>query len=223
MNSIALQTMWQAIRESEIYERVRRQGAVVQGGDVVSVLDSAITHLTGGLPVSTGNAAHEIAAQATMIPGPRVTLPSLGLRVSERRLMLFMVDVVLVNLALLGTAILFTDQIRSLSLAGDNIKWFMTLSVVWFATASFFDCYNLARAASTWASVRNTAFAAACAVGVYAVIPVLSMPLVSRGSIFFQLGVTISLVMIWRAVYARVFVQPWSQQRAKPIAPWRRH
>jgi exopolysaccharide biosynthesis polyprenyl glycosylphosphotransferase len=183
----------------------------------MSIVNSATGRLDVKSLVSTGKAYRVLAVQNATPSSHRLPLPSLGLSVSERRMVLRLVDVLLVNLALLGTAKLFTDQIQSLADAGSYIKWFITLSAVWFGAAAFFDCYSLARAANTFSSMRNSALAAATAVAVYAAIPFFTMPLISRGPLFFQLGVTVVLVAVWRAVYARVFVQPWFQQRALVI------
>jgi exopolysaccharide biosynthesis polyprenyl glycosylphosphotransferase len=85
----------------------------------------------------------------------------------------------------------------------------------------FFDCYDLARAASTWHSLSSTGPAALAAVGIYALTPWLTPSLGSRGLLVTFAGAAVLGVMAWRAVYAELFVQPWFKQRALVVgAGW---
>lgn len=139
---------------------------------------------------------------------------SFSLRASERLLVLGVVDIVLINVALLislAPALNFeatTDTILA------NNKWFITLIIAWLGTATFFDCYNLTRAASTMASVRNMILAVIVTTIVYIFIPFLTPPLISRGALFYFGGLALVLLVGWRAFYARFFSQPIFQQRA---------
>lgn len=137
----------------------------------------------------------------------------LGLRVSERKLVLGLVDVLLANLAL----ILALAALNGFALTPDSLpgqaKWFITLTLAWLACATFFDCYNLARAASAIHSTRNALLAASMACLLYTLIPFVTPPLTSRGILFLFAGLTAVFVVTWRVVYARLFAQPWFQQR----------
>lgn len=141
-------------------------------------------------------------------------MPGIGLSVSERRLVLGIVDLLLINGALLVAALLAVDYVHSLADAVASWKWYLTLTVVWLVMAFFFDCYNLARAGSTTASVRSAGPAVLATVGVYLLIPWLTPPLTSRGMIFILTALALGGVLAWRVAYARLFVQPWFRQRA---------
>ena len=150
---------------------------------------------------------------------PLPTMPvtqsrGLRLRVSERRVVLTVVDILLVNLALIVAASLS----GTLTPTFDNIlaynKWFIVLTVVWYGVAIFFDNYSLARAASTTASLKSSLLAASLTVVLYTFIPFVTPQWEARSTFFAQLVLTVGAVATWRVVYARVFVQPSFQQRA---------
>jgi exopolysaccharide biosynthesis polyprenyl glycosylphosphotransferase len=155
-----------------------------------------------------------VVAPAAPIFGHRWGLPSLGLRASERRVLLMSMDVLLVNAALFVAVLCDTDLLSSWEALLAFAKWFVALSLVWLAAAQFFDCYNLARAASSTASLRNSAAAVVATVAIYTLIPYFTPPLTSRGLIFFTLAFMLGAVLPWRLGYARLFVQPWFQQQA---------
>ena len=144
----------------------------------------------------------------------RIPLPSLRLRVSERRLLLMLMDVLLINGALLVALVLWTDFVVSAETLRAFSYWFVTLTVVWLLCAFFFDCYNLARAASTPHSLGSSGGAALMAVLVYTFIPVLTPPLQSRVLIFLFGALAAGGIVGWRVIYAQLFVQPWFEQRA---------
>jgi exopolysaccharide biosynthesis polyprenyl glycosylphosphotransferase len=145
---------------------------------------------------------------------PVRTVRSFSLRASERLLVLGVVDLALLNLALL----ISLSPALSFAVTADTIlannKWFITLIIAWLGAATFFDCYSLSRAASTMASVRNTTLAVIVTVVVYIFIPYLTPPLTSRGALFYFAGLSLVLLVGWRAFYARFFSQPMFQQRA---------
>lgn len=143
----------------------------------------------------------------------RLSLPGLRMRVSERRVLLTVMDLALINAALCGALWIGTHYLGAV-MVPPQTKWFVTLAVVWMATASFFDCYDLARSASTFYSVRSSAAAVVSAVLIYILIPILTPPLQSRGLIFIFGGAALLLIVAWRVFYAQVFVQPWFKQRA---------
>ena len=139
---------------------------------------------------------------------------SFSLRASERLLVLGLMDLLLINVALLvSLAPALNFQATADTLLASN-KWFITLIITWLGAATFFDCYSLARAASTMASVRNTILAVIATVIVYIFIPYITPPLTSRGALFYFGGLALVLLVSWRAFYARFFSQPMFQQRA---------
>lgn len=144
---------------------------------------------------------------------PRIRLPGLGLRASERLLMLGVVDFGLLALALIIAVRVRTTWLDAPGAMFANWRWFLTLGVLWWIVAQLADVYDLARAASAPNSIITTASAAAVTAFLYQWIPVYSPSLVSRklGLIFILLA--IGLIALWRGGYAVLFVQPAFQRR----------
>jgi exopolysaccharide biosynthesis polyprenyl glycosylphosphotransferase len=145
---------------------------------------------------------------------PRIQLPSLRLRISERRVLLAVTDVMLVNGALV---IAFYERGHLAVNPTDLLalwKWFLTLGLVWWVYAQLFDIYNLARAAVPLHSVRNSAATVALTILSYTFIPVLSPPLQARSFHFLFALIAVLGVILWRLAYALLFVQPSFNQRA---------
>jgi len=165
------------------------------------------------------DAEHEEEEQAR--PPGRVALPGLRMRVSERKLLLILVDLLVVNTALVLALALRTDFTVSPRTLLLNAKWFLTLSVVWLLWALFFDLYDLARAAAVVYSVRSGVMAALATFGTYTLIPWLTPSLQSRLVLFLFAGFSAVGIGGWRAAYAVLFVQPWFKQRALVVgAGW---
>lgn len=151
----------------------------------------------------------------------RIRLPGLRLRVSERKALLFGVDLCLVNVALISSwllgARLFAPTVSGMWL----LRWNISLSLLWLFLALFFDTYNLARAATAFYGVRGVTAAFLVTALIYTFIPVVTPPLLSRGLIFFFVGLGMLSLGAWRFAYARLFVQPWFTQRALVVgAGW---
>jgi exopolysaccharide biosynthesis polyprenyl glycosylphosphotransferase len=144
----------------------------------------------------------------------RIPLPSLRLTVSERRLLLAVVDVVVLNVALLVALALRYDYPFSWSTLTEVPVYFVLLSVLWFAWASFFDCYDLPRSADGSHSAWSTGRAAVLTALTYIAIPYYTPHFpTSRFSVYLFLGLTAISVPAWRALYAAVFSQPTFQRR----------
>jgi len=79
----------------------------------------------------------------------RIPLPSLRLTTSERRLVLAVVDVLVLNGALLLALALRFEYDFSLRTLAQAPHYFLILTALWFLWASFFDCYELPRTADT--------------------------------------------------------------------------
>jgi exopolysaccharide biosynthesis polyprenyl glycosylphosphotransferase len=158
------------------------------------------------------------AANVSLAPGeaiqPQAKVRNFSLRASERLLVLGFADLLLINLALVVALAPATGFRISVENILGNYKWFVTLSIAWLGCATFFDCYSLARAASSMASVRNTILAVITTTAIYLLIPYLTPPLTSRGAIFYFVGLALVLLVGWRVAYVRVFAQPMFQQRA---------
>jgi FlaA1/EpsC-like NDP-sugar epimerase len=130
----------------------------------------------------------------------------LRLTAKERRLLLWIVDLLLVNGMLLAAVTLWNGFVPSPESVLANIKWFATISVLWLVTGTILDIYNLVRAANIANILPNVGMAALLSTLLYLVIPWLSPPLERR---IYALGLvlltTVSLIT-WRIFYARVLV-----------------
>lgn len=152
--------------------------------------------------------------------GRRIFTPRLRLRTSERKVVLLLVDVLIINLAL-ALAWLLAESGFTLQTITAPYKWYITLTLVWCASAFIFDVYDLARSASTISIVRNIGLAALTTVLVYTLIPVLTPPLQSRTLLFVFAGLVIGGLVAWRTTYALVFIQPQFRQKALVVgAGW---
>lgn len=153
--------------------------------------------------------------------GRPVALPNLRMRVSERKLLLFLVDLLIVNAALVLALELRADFAASARNLLLNAKWFVTLSLVWILWALFFDAYELARAASAVHGVRSAVSAVAATFAVYTFTPWFTPSLQSRLLIFLFTAIAIVGIGVWRLTYAKLFIQPWFRQRALVVgAGW---
>jgi exopolysaccharide biosynthesis polyprenyl glycosylphosphotransferase len=144
----------------------------------------------------------------------RVALPSLRLRVSERRLLLVVVDMALLSGALVLSLFLRTNLGPQIAVWWSAAKWFGTLALAWLLFAFIFDVYDLARAASMSYSVRASAPAALLAGILYLAIPWFTPPIQNRTQGFLFLFLAVNGISAWRLFYARFFVQPAFQRRS---------
>jgi exopolysaccharide biosynthesis polyprenyl glycosylphosphotransferase len=143
----------------------------------------------------------------------RLRFPLLGLRASERRLLLRSGDISLLCISLAVAVAARTELLPSLGAAFANIKWFVTLALLWLLIAALFDVYDLGRAASVTRSATSTGAAVALAGVSYMFIPWLTPPLVNRGLGFIFVSMAVVLVVAWRLVYAGLFAQSIFRRR----------
>jgi len=142
---------------------------------------------------------------------------SLRLRASERKFILAIVDTLLIFLALIMAVLLRTNLITSVPALFLNIKWFVTLAIVWAIMAVAFDAYNLARAAAPAYGYWAIAAAVALTGVVYLAIPWLTPPLENRSYGFIFVSLAVVMVVGWRLIYALLFAQPAFQLRSLVI------
>lgn len=158
---------------------------------------------------------------STRKPGLRISLPSLRLQTSERKLLLFVMDVLLINAALLISVWIGSGREMTLAMLLAPYKWYLTLIIVWSVVALFFDIYDLARAASTFAIVRSSSAAAVTTAALYSLIPSLTPTLLNRTQIFVFMGLAWLGIVLWRVAYSQLFIQPQFRQRALVVgAGW---
>jgi exopolysaccharide biosynthesis polyprenyl glycosylphosphotransferase len=144
----------------------------------------------------------------------RIPLPSLRLTISERRLMLSLVDAVVLNIALLVALALRYGYAFSWFTFYQAPIYFVLLTVLWFAWATFFDCYDLPRTADASQSAWSAGRAALLTALTYLAIPYYTPHFpASRLSSYLFIGLAVLSVSLWRAFYAAVFSQPTFQKR----------
>lgn len=137
----------------------------------------------------------------------------ISLTLSERRWLLLVGDLLVVNTALVVAWMIWQDPPFSLALVVPYFKWFATLSLVWYALGSTLDIYDPARAASTTHSLINS-MAAALVTGVaYQLIPWFAPPPGRRLFFFGLIGFLVGGVAVWRLAYGRLLSQPTFQRR----------
>ena len=159
------------------------------------------------------NTAQTDAVKAPARPAPRRWLPRLalrgvGLNVSERRVLLLIMDTILLVAALLLAMKLRTDWLDPPGAIFALWRWWATLIAVWWLAANLFECYDLARAASAPHSIINETAAAALTVAFYTWIPVITPPLASRKLVLAFALLAIGLLAVWRGLYAVLLAQP---------------
>jgi exopolysaccharide biosynthesis polyprenyl glycosylphosphotransferase len=148
-------------------------------------------------------------------PRPRqIPLPGLSLTASERRSALLLVDVLVLNAALLAALALRYDYPLSWKVLLQAPHYFVLLTAVWGIWACFFDCYDLPRTADASQSAWATGRAALLTAVTYLAIPFYTPQLpASRLSAYLFAGLATVSVPVWRVLYATVFSQPTFQQR----------
>lgn len=133
---------------------------------------------------------------------------ALRLTISERRIVLFGMDLLLLNAALLASVVALGGFTWRAALSPGYYKWYITLSLVWIIIANTLDLYNLARAASGAAIVGLSGLAAGLAAVAYLAIPWLTPPIANRSYALSFLLTAVVTVAGWRAFYARGLSQP---------------
>lgn len=147
----------------------------------------------------------------------------LALPFSERRVLLTVVDLLMLNCALLIGLVIRPDVNILEAGAGDAIAWkqlfwFALLSALWLVVGSLLDLYDLARAASPVNSVPMSIGAAALTMITYLFIPYITPPLPSSRIDALALPLlAAACIGPWRLFYATVFVQPNFCQRTLVI------
>lgn len=136
------------------------------------------------------------------------------LTVVERKTLLLLIDLLLMNGSLLAALTIWNDFAPSFPLFLDSIKWFVTLTVLWFWVGTILDIYDLARSASGSSIIINVGLTAMLTILAHVAIPWLTPVVGARLYVlgFLILGVT--TVVAWRLVYAKALNQPAFSRRA---------
>jgi exopolysaccharide biosynthesis polyprenyl glycosylphosphotransferase len=150
---------------------------------------------------------------------PRMSLPKLPLRVSERKTLLVLMDLLLVNAATLFALWLWTRRDPGRTLSQDFVlsqaHWFLFLTALWLLLASVNDFYELQTAAKFLSSavtlLRITAFMLLVYLLIYFFSPRNSLP---RLFVLFYAVLSFILLALWRSGYALFFSRRPFQRRA---------
>ena len=145
---------------------------------------------------------------------PTLSARPLRLTVSERRLLLVLVDVAVLGGALFAALQTAPGLAWRPALGPLYVRWFATLGAVWLVSGVLFDVYHLPRASHTVQSLRAITAAGVLAVTAYVLTPWLTPPLSSRSLLLVFAALAVAGLAGWRLLYAKVLAQPWSKQRA---------
>jgi exopolysaccharide biosynthesis polyprenyl glycosylphosphotransferase len=145
---------------------------------------------------------------------PRPAAKGIGLRASERVLILMLVDLVVVVGALLLAIKTGADWLDPPGAIWALWRWWVTLAVLWWLMANLLECYELPRAASAPHSIISVTVAASLTVLIYTFIPVITPPLASRRLVLIFTLLATGGLALWRGLYAVLFAQPNFYQRA---------
>lgn len=144
---------------------------------------------------------------------PRIRLRGVGLRASERSLLLFLVDAALMVLSLFVAVKARTEWLDAPGSFSALWRWWVTLVVLWWIVAQLLEAYDLALAASAPHSMLMAGAAATITAIAYQFIPLYTPPLSTRGLALLFVVAAAAAVMIWRGIYAVLFVQPAFETR----------
>ena len=142
------------------------------------------------------------------------TRTGVGLTAAERKSLLAIVDLCLLNGSLLVAAITWVDFDPSLFALFTYSKWFVTLTLLWWICGTVLDVYDLSRAARVSSVLTSAGLAALLTALIYVLIPVVTPQIVRRTYILGFVLLSTSSIVTWRFVYAKAFSQPAFQRRA---------
>lgn len=133
---------------------------------------------------------------------------------SERRLLLALIDLVAVNGALFLSLLLRPERVSKPGFLQDNWHWFAILTVVWLLGTTILDAYDLTRAADALASMWTGLGGVLFTVLVYHSIPFITPEIPSRRVFLLAFPVIAAIgVAGWRFLYAKVLAQPTFHRR----------
>lgn len=162
-------------------------------------------------------------SESVITDAPKVVDRSRAVRAtfgfSERRAALMVLDLILLNVALLFALDLWSvlmpasaNRTMSRSMFAplyERPGWFALLSLLWFPIARAFDAYEFSKVSNLTGSVFGIVKAGLVTLTVYLLIPYLPPALPgSRSAIFVLYGLTLGLLVAGRLGYSAVFRQP---------------
>ena len=143
----------------------------------------------------------------------------LPLKLSERRALLILVDLMMVALAVFFALWMWTlkgDHLFTQAFVLSRVHWFPLLTALWLLLASLNDFYNMKVAASLRASIPPLLRITALVLAVYLLIYFFSPPKrpLPRGIVLYHAAVSFALIGLWRAAYISLLSRPVFQRRA---------
>jgi len=142
----------------------------------------------------------------------RIPYPQLPLRISERRVLLGLVDLMALNVALFLVLWLRMDEPFSFWVILAHPTWFILLSILWIPIASTFDAYNLKNASRFGTSVVCVIKSGLLTLVVYLLIPYLTPALLhSRLTLGLFFVLSLAGLTAGRGLYAFALAQPLFQ------------
>ncbi len=200
--------------------------------------ESAFEQLHAAARVSTPvHASPAVSAQRTpMTPGDESNMSSLDTKevpyaeaspvrptplrgtsnlAFERYVLLGSIDILLLNLALMGVTALRLHEPWGPMTIARHPMWYGLLTLIWLAVALLLDAYNLRRASALASGIPAGAVAALLTGLVYLSIPYVTPALLySRLSVLSFLVATVGAVSLWRAIYPIALSEPSFRKRA---------
>jgi len=148
----------------------------------------------------------------------RLVLPSArvwySLRLSERKILLFAVDVAAIAAALLITLALRLGLGWSWQVVAAHASWFVLLIGEWSLCAPLIGLYDLRTASRISTGATSAALGATVVAVAYLFTPVITPPLLySRLTAVTFMTLMVGAVTVGRTVYARLLVQPSFRHR----------
>lgn len=140
---------------------------------------------------------------------------------AERKSMLLLIDLLLLNSALFLSVVLWNDFPPTLAALLAYVKWFLSISVLWILFGGVLDLFSLTRATSGTAIFLNTTIAVILTVGVYILTPWLTPPILSRSYVYGLAILSMGSLLVWRLLFVRIFTHPNFYQRAIILGKWR--
>jgi exopolysaccharide biosynthesis polyprenyl glycosylphosphotransferase len=138
-----------------------------------------------------------------------------ALRLSERKMLLYIGDMLAVNMALLLTLALRLHKGFGWHTMLRYPGWFVLIIALWAVCAPLLNTYDLRTAARVPTGAAAGAGTAAVVSVAFLLTPYISPPLLmSRLTAFTFVILSVGAVVLWRAAYAGLLVQPTFRHRA---------
>ncbi|MEI6042955.1 MAG: sugar transferase [Chloroflexota bacterium] len=151
-------------------------------------------------------------------PVPKLQPRTVSLHFSERKLLLVVTDLLLVNFALLVSFLLQPDHNfvadDLLDDLGFRLPWFVLLTTLWLISGMLFNLYDLKHASNLYSSVKASSLSVVMTLTVYMAVSFIILATPSNlfeASLF--LGLTLIGVVSWRTFYSKVLAHPSFQSR----------